>query len=269
LVGAALRHPESAICYAQVQWTGLQAYIERGVPLSGPPIERVLTYLKFMDCSAFRGLIRSSAIAATSGLLLSDFDPFDSYGTEVRFLAQLSLLGEFHFVPGPTYYKNVHGANLYLKREKWSEHQKQLAWACLAAWMAEVVVPAGRTPEARKRLFDAVLIRFLVPSNPWKWPKAVTRRLARTDSRLLHPARMTVGWLKNNDVIERAVRERWLLYETRSPEDRAALLRLIFVRLKNAGQFNPSVQLQSTWENLEHEAKLMLMGAANLSENGL
>ncbi len=46
-----------------------------------------------MDCVPFRGLIRSSALASTSGLLLSDFDPFDSYGTEMRFMAQLALLG--------------------------------------------------------------------------------------------------------------------------------------------------------------------------------
>jgi hypothetical protein len=177
LVEAALRYPNAAICYAEVHHTGLLTQVLRGVPLSGQPIERVLTYLKFMDCAAFRGLIRGSALASTSGLLLSDFDPFDSYGTEMRFMAELALLGEFRFVPGPTYYKHIHGANLYLKREKWSEHQKQLAWACLGAWMVEVVVPAGRSPEERRRMFDTVLIRFLVPSNPWRW--LVLRRCIR------------------------------------------------------------------------------------------
>src|SRR3954471_14486741 len=102
-----------------VQGRGLQTNVMRGLPLSGPPVERVLTCLKFMDFSAFRGLIRSTALASTSGLLLSDFDPFDSYGTEMRFMTELALLGEFRFVPGPTYYKNLHGANMYLKREKW------------------------------------------------------------------------------------------------------------------------------------------------------
>ncbi len=143
-------------------------------------VERALAYLETLDCVPFRGLIRGSALASTSGLLLSDFDPFDSCGTEMRLMAQLALWGEFRFVPGPVYYKRLHGANLHLKRQNWSEHQKQLAWASLAAWMIEVVAPAGRDPEERRRLFDIVLARFLVPNDPWKWVRAPARRLAST-----------------------------------------------------------------------------------------
>jgi hypothetical protein len=137
--------------------------VSRGFQFLGVPIERAQAYLETLDCVPFRGLIRGSALASTSGLLLSDFDPFDSCGTEMRFMAQLALWGEFRFVPGPVYYKRLHGANLHLKRQNWSEHQKQLAWASLAAWMIEVVAPAGRDPEERRRLFDIVLARFLVP----------------------------------------------------------------------------------------------------------
>ena len=259
LVGAALRYPDAAICYAHIQWTGLQTHVTRGLPLSDPPVERVLTYLKFMDSTAFRGLIRSSAMTSTSGLLLSDFDPFDSYGTEIRFLRTLPL-GEFRFVPDPTYYKNLHGANLHLKREMWSEHQKQLAWACLAAWMVEVVVPAGRVPEERRRLFDTVLIRFLVPSDTWKWLRDPARQLARTHSKMLHPIRVMLDSLKSNEALVRAVSERWMLYETSDLQHRAALLHMIFNRLKNAGRFDPSVNLQSTWETLEDEATKRFIG---------
>jgi glycosyltransferase involved in cell wall biosynthesis len=260
LVEAALHHPDAAICYAQVQCTGISTQVMRGLPLSGQPIERVLTCLKFMDHAAFRGLIRSSALASTSGLLLSDFDPFDSYGTEMRFLAELALLGDFRFVPGPTYYKNLHGANLHLKREKWSERQKQLAWACLGAWMVEVIVPAGRSLEERRRMFDAVLVRFLVPSNPWKWLRDPVRRLGRTHSKILHPIRLMLEWLKSNDPLARTVSGRWMLYETSDPQHRAALLHVIFNRLKNDGRFDPLVNLQSTWETLEDEVNKRFTG---------
>src|SRR3954470_14520972 len=180
LVEAALRYPDAAICYAEVQSSGLTSQVMRGVPLLGDPVARVLTCLKFMDHAAFRGLIRATALARTSGLLLSDFDPFDSYGTEMRFLMELALLGEFRFVPGPVYYKRLHGANLYLKREKWPEHRKQRAWACLAAWAAEVIVPAGRSVDERRRMLDMVLERFLVPSDPWKRIRDPLRRLAQS-----------------------------------------------------------------------------------------
>jgi glycosyltransferase involved in cell wall biosynthesis len=260
LVKAASRYPDAAICYAEVRSTGLTNQIMRGVPLLGQPIERVLTCLKFMDHAAFRGLIRGTALARTSGLLLSDFDPFDSYGTEMRFLMELALLGEFRFVPGPTYYKRLHGANLYLKREKWSEHQKQLAWACLCAWAVEVVVPAGRSPEERQRMFDRVLVRFLVPSNPLKRLRDPVRRLARSRSRALHPLRVLVNWLKGHDPLVRVVGDRWMLYEATDSRKRAALLCTVLDRLRTAGRFDPSTNLNSTWETLQEEANKRFVG---------
>jgi hypothetical protein len=261
LVEAALRYPDAAICYAEVQSSGLTSQVMRGVPLLGDPVARVLTCLKFMDHAAFRGLIRSTALARTSGLLLSDFDPFDSYGTEMRFLMELALLGEFRFVPGPVYYKRLHGANLYLKREKWPEHKKQRAWACLAAWAVEVIAPAGRSEVERRRMFDMVLDRFLVPRDPWKRLKDPVRRLAHSRSAALHPIRVVVDWLKRSDPLVRSVSDRWMLYETTDPKQRAAFLRIVFDRLKAAGRFDPSTSLDSTWETLEEDAHKRFVGA--------
>jgi hypothetical protein len=260
LVEAALRSPNAAICFAEAHSTGLQTMTSRGFSLSGPSIERVLAYLESLDCVPFRGLIRGAALASTSGLLLSDFDPFDSYGTEMRFMAQLALWGEFCFVPGPIYYKRLHGANLHLKRQNWSEQQKQRAWACLAAWMVEVVVPAGRSAAERRRLFDAVLVRFLVAHAPWGWVRTPARRLSSTSSSALYPLRVLLDRIKRSERILRTVTGRWMLYETRDPVQRAALLRLIFDRLKSAGRFDPSACLQSTWDTLEQEAGRRLIG---------
>jgi hypothetical protein len=50
------------------------------------------------------------------------------------------------------------------------------------------------------------------------------------------------------------VSERWMLYETTDPKQRAAFLRIVFDRLKTAGRFDPSTSLNSTWEALEGEA---------------
>jgi hypothetical protein len=261
LVEAALRHPDAAICYAEVQSSGVTSQVMRGLPLLGDPVERVLTCLKFMDHAAFRGLIRGTALARTSGLLLSDFDPFDSYGTEMRFLMELALLGEFRFVPGPIYYKRLHGANLYLKREKWPEHKKQLAWACLAAWAVEVIAPAGRSEVERRRMFDMVLDRFLVPRDPWKRLKDPVRRLAHSRSAALHPIRVVVDWLKRNDPLVRSVSGRWMLYETTDPKQRAAFLRIVFDRLKAAGRFDPSTSLDCTWQTLEEDAHKRFVAA--------
>jgi hypothetical protein len=126
-------------------------------------------------------------------------------------------------------------------------------WACLGAWMVEVVVSAGRTSDERRRMFDIVLVRFLLPSNRWKMLPDPVRRIAHTGTRVLRPVRGLVNWLKNYDPLVRTVSERWMLFEARSRQDRAALLRIIFDRLKKDGRFEPSACLETTWERLEQE----------------
>jgi glycosyltransferase involved in cell wall biosynthesis len=256
LVEAATHSPDAAICFAKIQYSGLRTLTQRGFAVAGSAIQRATAYLENLDNVPFRGLIRGSALARTSGLVLSDFDPLDSFGTEIRFMAELALLGEFRFVPGPTYYKRMHGGNLHLKRENWSLQQRKLAWACLAAWMIEVVAPAGPSPEECRRLFDAVLDRFLVAADPWKWLRTPARRLAWTRSRALHPLRVLSDRLRSSERIVRSVSGRWMIYEAEDSESRGALLRLIFDRLKRAGRFEPLLCLQSSWEKLEDEAAI-------------
>ena len=203
LVTAARRFiPGAAICFAEMQCTGLRTMVLRGFPLSGSPIERATGYLETLDAVPFRGLIRGSALASASGLLLSEFDPFESFGTEFRFMAELAVLGEFQFVAGPTYYKRMHGTNLHLKRANWTESRKQRAWACLGAWMAEVFAPASHSPEESRRLFDTVLARFLVGGHSWRWLTRSDVCGARSRSGALRPIRALLDRLRSNE-------ERW------------------------------------------------------------
>ena len=54
-----------------------------------------------------------------------------------------------------------------------------------------------------------------------------------------------------------------MLYETSDPQQRVALLGLIFDRLKSGGRFDPSACLQSTWEALEQQASKRFIGRLN------
>ncbi|MBI5321058.1 glycosyltransferase [Bradyrhizobium sp.] len=255
LVEAATRSPRAAVCFAKMDWSGVSSFTQYGFSVTGSAVERALAYLESLDCVPFRGLMRGSALAQTSGLLLSDFDPFDSYGTEIRLMAELALQGEFQFVPGPIYYKRMHGANLHLKRESWTDQQKLMAWSCLAAWMIEVLVQAGQNSGERRRLFDAVLDRFLVArASPWRWFSPITRRLALTQAGALHPLRAFLNRLKQHKYLATSVAGRWMISERNDPAYRAALLRLIFDRLRVAGRFDPKNSVQATWESLEEEA---------------
>ena len=262
LVSAALRAPDAAICFAEMQCTGLRTMLLRGFPLSGSPIERATAYVETLDAVPFRGLIRSSALASTSGLLLSEVDPFESFGTEFRFMTELALLGEFRFVKGPTYYKRMHGTNLHLKRENWSNEKKRLAWACLCAWMVEVIVPAGRNPQECRRLFDTVLARFLDAGHSWRRLKSWGRRLAWSRSSALSPIRALVDRVRSNEQAMKSLRGRWMFYEAEGREQRAALVRTIFGQLKREGRFDPMFCFQRSWEALEDEANKRFVGVS-------
>ncbi|HXO67905.1 MAG TPA: hypothetical protein VN838_02990, partial [Bradyrhizobium sp.] len=76
----------------------------------------------------------------------------------------------------------------------------------------------------------------------------------------LHPIRALVDWLKSSDPLVRSVSERWMLYETTDPQQRAAFLRIVFDRLKTAGRFDPSTSLDCTWNMLEEETSKRFAG---------
>jgi hypothetical protein len=247
LVEAAQRWPNATLCFAKLRFTGQRDEEISSPSLWGDANERALNYLRTLDWVPFRGLIRGSALEKTSGLLLSDFDPFDSLGTEHRFMAELALLGEFQFVEGPTYFKSWHGENLSIKRAKWSREHWLTASACFAAWMIEVIAPIGRSAKERHRLFSITLDRFAGKRDPVNW----IRSELRTKIKPLLPLRM---WdqLKASETLRSTLQERsssWV--GSLSTEERSFVLREIFGRLKSGGRFDPRECMNTTWEALE------------------
>lgn len=229
LVEAAGRWPDAAVCYAQMRWSGQVNSLIRHPPVLGDPLTRALTHMERLHSSALRGLIRSSALAQTSGLHTTEFE---SFGSDQRFMTELALAGEFRFVPGPTYYKRIHGRNLHLKWADWSQERKRAAWAMLCAEIIEVIVPAGAALAERKRLLDAVLDRFLVVRG---WPRWMMCR-----------------WTQH--------RRRWMFCEINNKDvtTRAAMLTAVLDRLRGGEAFDPSVLLGLAWAELESHAAQFL-----------
>jgi glycosyltransferase involved in cell wall biosynthesis len=254
LVEAALRFPEASICFTEMHTSGLRTLVQPGVALSGPPLDRATKYLEHLDHVPFRGLIRSSSLAKTAGLLLADFNPFDSFGSEIRLLTELALLGEFRFVQGPVYYKRLHGKNIHLTRNKFSDQQRLLAWACLGAWLIEVIVPVGQNEIERRDLFNKILNRFLALNDKWRRLRIPARALARSTSPTLEPFRSLLARLKKNERLAKVTSGRWMLYEPDDEEKRTALLRAMFDRLKSEGRFDPQADLRSDWKQLEADS---------------
>jgi hypothetical protein len=236
------------ICFSKLHFTGQREDELISSSLVGDPKQRVLDYLRRLDWIPFRGLIRGSALDKTSGLLLSDFDPFDSLGTEHRLMAELSLIGEFRFVEGPTYFKSWHGDNLSKKRESWSTEHSVTARACWVAWMIEVIVPAGESVRERRQLFGITVERFVKnerPFNPMR--RRMSRWVMRNKSKVLFPLRM----LRRSKQVRETVSVR---QAPSIPEKfRLSMLRQVLDRLRSGGRFDPRESLNMNWEALEWE----------------
>lgn len=256
LVDAARRWPQASICFSRMKITGLQNRINRNGACLGDPLTRALRYMERLDTIMLRGLMRGTALAGTSGVIMNEFE---GYGSEYRLLAQLALAGEFRFVEGPTYYKRVHGKNLHLKWYDWPEERKRDAWILLAASMVEVIAPAGASPQERWRLLIAVLERFLFSRGWLSRGRNRARLLYKTDrSRMARLALTLIDRLRTSDTIDA-----WLLRQSRhmfyevdnsDPAARANLSRAILDRLRENGRFDPETCLQSNWAALQQSA---------------
>jgi glycosyltransferase involved in cell wall biosynthesis len=249
LVEASARWPNAAICFAKLQFTGRRDGVISSPSNVGDRSARALSHLRSLDWVPLRGLIRGSALDKTSGLLLSDFDPFDSLGTEHRLMAELALHGEFRFVEGPTYFKSWHADNLSGKRDAWSRERWITAHACFATWMIEVIVPAGGSVRERRRFFRITLERFAGGHDPLRWIRSAWRKHPKA----LLPLRMMWDQLKGSRKLTPAV-------QALSPPpppvvdnatERFILLQQVLERLKSGGRFDPGECMDTTWEALE------------------
>ena len=235
--------------------TGIQNLVTRSPSLLGDPITRALTHMERLESTMLRGLIRSTALDRSAGLLLSEFDSLDSFGTEHRFMTELALAGEFRLVAGPTYFKRLHGKNVHLVRLAWTEEHKRIAWAGLAAWMVEVIVPAGTSLEQRWSLLYTVLDRFLVARGMLSRTRIPYGWLYGSNSRARVLLRGLLDRTRSHEKVDDWIRarRRWMLCQIDNADlgTRATLLRIIFERLRSGGRFDPLACLEVGWQALE------------------
>jgi hypothetical protein len=231
LVEAAARWPQATICYTVMEFSGRENLTVRQKPnLNRDPIRRALAHLESLNSGPLRGLIRGSALDATVGLRVNEFEGF---GSEHAFMVQLALAGEFRHVPGATYYKRLHPKNMHLKWLGWPQDKKRAAWAVLGAWMIEAIVPAGASPAERQNLFDTVLERFLLARSqivPWA--------IGRLGGWTVDRKRLMFPEVDNRDLAARA-----------------AMLRAILGRLRSEGRFDAADCLESNWQTVEEAAR--------------
>ena len=263
LLDAATKWPDATICFAEMQIIGTQNRVQRSPSTRGDPITRALAQMEHLDGAMLRGLIPDSALHKTAGILTNEFEGF---GSEIRFIAELALAGDFRFVEGPTYYKALHGKNMHLRWHNWPEERRRGAWAALAAWMIEVIVPAGRSVNERRDLFHRVLERFLSAPGAVSWLRNRVRWLYYKKNF----TRWTALLLRIMDRVRRAERfQTWMHSRSRSmlcdipdAKTRTAMLQVILHQLRQGGRFDAVAQLDAEWNALEGMAVQHIARAA-------
>ena len=128
--------------------------------------------------------------------------------------------------------------DLSLKRKSWSREHLITAVACFAAWMIEVIAPAGASVRERHGLLRITLERFAGKRrDALKW----IRPVLRTKSKALLPLRMIRNRLRSNEKLRATLQAPHFYWglNNMSGLERAFLLQQIFERLKNGGRFDP------------------------------
>jgi glycosyltransferase involved in cell wall biosynthesis len=160
----AIRHPEAACVYCDVQWFGGRFGREVLPSVEGPPRKRVLEAVEKGHFAPFRGLIRRSALARAGPLRVTDLD---SRLEDLVWVAKVAREGELHRTTETLYFKRVHSANAHSTGRVLSAEFTRRVWIEYGLGMFEAALPV--TPGAdRLRLLDIVLERLILP-RPDRW----------------------------------------------------------------------------------------------------
>jgi glycosyltransferase involved in cell wall biosynthesis len=160
----AIRHPEAACVYADVQWFGGRFGREVLASVEGPPLKRVLEQVEFGHFAPFRGLIQRSALTGAGPLRITDLD---SRLEDVVWVAKIAREGELHRTTQTLYFKRVHSANAHSTGRVLPKEFTRRVWIEYGLGMLEAAVPVTSSTQ-RLRLLDIILERLILPrSGRW------------------------------------------------------------------------------------------------------
>jgi glycosyltransferase involved in cell wall biosynthesis len=159
----AIRHPEAACVYADMQWFGSQTHCDRMPSVTGAALDRVRRLLDASPGVAFRGLVRAAALKGAGPLRVN---AYDSRLEDYVWVVKLAGEGELHHVAGTTYYKRVHSANTHSFANPPDSHRRGI-WTEYGLGLLEAAFPLVNAA-GRGALLNSVLERLLL-SCPGRW----------------------------------------------------------------------------------------------------
>jgi hypothetical protein len=143
-------------------------------PLVGPPFERLYRVItRHFDGTAFRGLVRRSALDRAGGL---PANAFDGFAADIGWLGRLALEGEIHRVPEVLYFKRFHQGSTHVAWFRLDEETKIAAWSDHCAHLLGVALALDLSA-AERWLITHAAVRRLIMANDQRGPHPEIRRL--------------------------------------------------------------------------------------------
>lgn len=155
LLGHAMRHPEAAVTYSDIQHFSGKTSIVRHDSVLGPPLVRVLDQIERSGAIPLRGVIRREAALAAGPIP-------EGRKQETVWIVSLAREGELHRIP-QTLYKRRNWPGSFSAKEK--KVEQDVAYRATVEWalgMFAAGLPAAAAAD-RDRLLATIVNRMVVP----------------------------------------------------------------------------------------------------------
>lgn len=160
----AVRHPDAACVYADVQWFGGRFGREVLPSVVGTAKERALEQLELAHFAPFRGLIRRRALDGAGPLRVTEYD---SRLEDTVWTVKLAAQGDLHRTTDTMYFKRVHAANAHSSGRRLPRDFERRVWIEFGLGVFEAILPLFTLHE-RPRVLAIVLERLImVRSGRW------------------------------------------------------------------------------------------------------
>jgi hypothetical protein len=159
LLEKALRAPEAAVVYSDIQGFGRTDPTIAQPSVTGSPLARQLALLDdHLAGAAWRGLTRAEALRATGGI---PDNRVDGLAADTVWMAAVARWGELRRVPRVLYRKRYHDANEHETWARWPFDKRMRGWAAHCAAMLDQAMLVPATSADRRALCTAALGRLV------------------------------------------------------------------------------------------------------------
>jgi glycosyltransferase involved in cell wall biosynthesis len=190
-----MRHPDTAIAYADIQWFGARSDRQSAPSIVGSAPSRVREHILRLSHVPLLGMMRAGFFDRSRHALAET--PDESSQQEFVFLARLAAAGAFRRVGDTLYHKRAGPASTHLRFLDLSEARRRREWIAMGVGLIDVASRVYRPSRlATVAEFVAERLAVRLPGRDYFYlPAPTDLEIARFVAELLAEARLEPGVL--------------------------------------------------------------------------